>query len=86
MHNRFSPTGGNFNGMLPSPVMGAIESQVFGKRAGSSVLMSLYVSNIIAGKWKLGDANSVTPTSPNRTITIEIDGVAYYIAAKTTND
>lgn len=30
--------------------------------------------------------NSVTPTSPNRTITVVIDGVTYYIAAKTTND
>lgn len=30
--------------------------------------------------------NSVSPTSPNRTITVEIDGTTYYIAAKTTNN
>ena len=30
--------------------------------------------------------NTVSPTSPNRTITVVIDGVTYYIAAKTTND
>lgn len=39
-----------------------------------------------AGTWKLGVANTVSPTSPNRTITIEIGGVTYYLAAKTTND
>lgn len=33
-----------------------------------------------------GSVNTVTPTSPNRTITVVIDGVTYYIAAKTTND
>jgi hypothetical protein len=30
--------------------------------------------------------NSVSPTSPNRTITVVIDGTTYYLAAKTTND
>ena len=30
--------------------------------------------------------NAVSPTSPNRTITVNIDGSTYYIAAKTTND
>jgi len=30
--------------------------------------------------------NSVTPTLPNRTITVVIDGTTYYISAKTTND
>jgi hypothetical protein len=30
--------------------------------------------------------NSVSPTSPNRTITIMIGGATYYLAAKTTND
>lgn len=39
-----------------------------------------------AGAWELGVANSVTPTSPNRTLTVEIGGTVYYIHAKTTND
>ena len=30
--------------------------------------------------------NTVSPTSPNRTITVVIGGTTYYIAAKTTND
>lgn len=30
--------------------------------------------------------NSVSPTSPNRTLTVVIDGTTYYISAKTTND
>jgi hypothetical protein len=31
-------------------------------------------------------ANSVSPTSPNRTITVSYGGTTYYVAAKTTND
>jgi len=30
--------------------------------------------------------NSVSPTSPNRTVTMVIGGTTYYLAAKTTND
>lgn len=36
--------------------------------------------------WTFGVANSVSPTSPNRTLTVTIGGTTYYIAAKTTND
>jgi hypothetical protein len=36
--------------------------------------------------WRLGEAATVSPTSPNRTIRVEIDGVVYYLHAKTTND
>ena len=39
-----------------------------------------------ARKWKFGSAATVSPTSPNRTIQIEVDGVVYYLHAKTTND
>lgn len=39
-----------------------------------------------AKQWKIGEAATVSPTSPNRTIRVEIDGVVYYIHAKTTND
>lgn len=34
----------------------------------------------------IGAANVVSPTSPNRTITVSIGGTTYYLAAKTTND
>lgn len=36
--------------------------------------------------WKIGEASTVSPTSPNRTLRVEVDGVVYYIHAKTTND
>lgn len=39
-----------------------------------------------AAAWKLGAANAVSPTAPNRTIAIDIGGTVYYLAAKTTND
>ena len=48
------------------------ELEIWGKEANS-------ISSITA-------VNSVNPTSPNRTITIYINGTVYYISAKTTND
>ena len=39
-----------------------------------------------AKPFKIGAAATVTPTSQNRTIEIEIDGTTYYLTAKTTND
>jgi hypothetical protein len=39
-----------------------------------------------AKPWRLGEAATVSPTSPNRTIRVEIDGTVYYLHAKTTND
>jgi hypothetical protein len=39
-----------------------------------------------AALWKLGTVAVQTPTSPNRTIEVDIAGTIYYLAAKTTND
>jgi hypothetical protein len=39
-----------------------------------------------AQPWKLGTVATVSPTSPNRTIEVEVNGTIYYIHAKTTND
>jgi hypothetical protein len=39
-----------------------------------------------AANWKLGTVASVSPTSPNRTIEVDIGGTIYYIHAKTTNN
>ena len=40
-----------------------------------------------AGSIAIGNTvNTVSPTSPNRTITMVIGGTTYYIHAKTTND
>jgi hypothetical protein len=38
------------------------------------------------GAFGITTANVVSPTSPNRTITITLAGTTYYLAAKTTND
>lgn len=39
-----------------------------------------------AAAWKFGAAASVSPTSPNRTIELDVGGTIYYLHAKTTND
>jgi len=39
-----------------------------------------------AAIWKLGKAATVSPTSPNRTIEVEVAGTTYYLHAKTTNN
>jgi hypothetical protein len=39
-----------------------------------------------AAAWKFGAVATVTPTSPNRTIEVEIGGTTYYLTAKTTNN
>jgi hypothetical protein len=39
-----------------------------------------------AASWKLGAVATVSPTSPNRTIEVDIGGTIYYIHAKTTNN
>ena len=42
---------------------------------------------IFNGDIRIGNTvNTVSPTSPNRTITMTVNGVTLYIAAKTTND
>ena len=40
-----------------------------------------------AGAVTIGNTvNTVSPTSPNRTVTMVVNGVTLYLAAKTTND
>ena len=42
---------------------------------------------LVDGALAIGNTvNTVSPTSPNRTVTIVIGGTTYYLAAKTTND
>ena len=52
----------------------------------SSGLKTAAPASGTASAWKLGEAATVSPTSPNRTIRVEIEGTVYYIHAKTTND
>jgi hypothetical protein len=52
----------------------------------ASTLTTAAPTSGTAKEWKLGEVASVSPTSPNRTIRVEIDGTVYFISAKTTND
>lgn len=56
-----------------------LTTPVLGVAAATSV-------NFGGGAFAVTAANSVSPTSPNRTITITLGGTTYYLAAKTTND
>ena len=56
---------------------------------GTADLLSVDLSGnaTFAGSIAIGNTvNTVSPTSPNRTITMVIGGTTYYIHAKTTND
>lgn len=57
---------------------------------GNAIVSSAFTTGAPSGgsqkPWKLGEAATVSPTSPNRTIRVEIDGTVYYLHAKTTND
>ena len=52
----------------------------------SSSLTTGAPSGGTAAAWKLGTVATVSPTSPNRTIEVDIGGTIYYIHAKTTNN
>jgi len=39
-----------------------------------------------AKEWKLGEIDNVSPSNPDRTIRVEVDGQVLYLHAKTTND
>lgn len=55
---------------------------------GGNPTISASGGNLAVGTsaWTFGVVNSVSPTSPNRTLTVTIGGTTYYIHAKTTND
>ncbi len=52
----------------------------------SSTITTGAPSGGTAKPFKIGNVATVTPTSQNRTIEIEIDGTTYYLTAKTTNN
>jgi hypothetical protein len=67
---------------------GAYTLQVTGESIFDGAITTQQPGGSIATKipWKLGNVATVTPTSPNRTISVEINGTTYYLHAKTTND
>ena len=56
------------------------------KRNGTTLEVKLADDSAYAPIAIGNTVNSVSPTSPNRTVTINIGGTTYYLAAKTTND
>jgi len=65
---------------------GAYALQVSGAIYNTTTITTGAPTSGSAKPWRLGEAATVSPTSPNRTIRVEIDGTVYYIHAKTTND
>jgi len=65
---------------------GAYALQVSGAIYNTTTMTTGAPTSGSAKPWRLGEAATVSPTSPNRTIRVEIDGTVYYIHAKTTND
>lgn len=65
---------------------GAFLLQVNGNALVSGNIRTAAPSGGTANNWRLGEVATVSPTSPNRTIRVEIGGTVYYIHAKTTND
>jgi hypothetical protein len=65
---------------------GAYVLQVAGAIYNTTTLTTGAPTSGTAKPWRLGEAATVSPTSPNRTIRVEIDGTVYYLHAKTTND
>lgn len=97
----FGLLGGALEGQLPLPGLsasGVLQAQVFGPRVCAPVIVCNVIeqrvfsvpqtSDTIPGtsRWQLGTANSVSPTSPNRTVTVTVNGQTVYLHAKTTND
>lgn len=65
--------------VLGTPEVGAFEFNAF----------QLYFTQSDGARHNIlttASVNSVSPTAPDRTITVQINGVVYYIHAKTTND
>ena len=89
---RFNRSGGaawDSNG-IRFQIDGTTYSKI-GMNDGSNLRMSsgLVVDGALSatGALAIGNTvNTVSPTSPNRTVTIVIGGTTYYLAAKTTND
>ena len=79
-------TTGNYEGYLVFGVSDA-GSDISEKMRLSSTGLQVTGALSSTGALAIGNTvNTVSPTSPNRTVTIVIGGTTYYLAAKTTND
>jgi hypothetical protein len=78
-------TSGN-NLLVGTTTDAGFKLDVNGTARFSSSITTAAPSGGTAKPFKIGNVATVTPTSQNRTIEIEIDGTTYYLTAKTTND
>jgi hypothetical protein len=78
-------TSGN-NLLVGTTTDAGFKLDVNGTARFSSTITTAAPSGGTAKPFKIGNVATVTPTSQNRTIEIEIDGTTYYLTAKTTND
>jgi len=87
----FNDSGGTLNGVPTGKCyVGNINAFDIVITDGSAAIATFKTGTnaaTFAGAVTIGNTvNTVSPTSPNRTITMVVNGVTLYIAAKTTND
>jgi hypothetical protein len=78
--------GGSTSG-IPSAAYVDADTHYFRNTSGTERARIDSIGLNVTGALSIGNTvNTVSPTSPNRTVTIVIGGTTYYLAAKTTND
>lgn len=86
-----SPSGslfGLFTGVNSDGTGGTLRLRVLadGGLESTGSVSTAAPSGSTARPWKFGDENAVSPTAPNRTVAIDVNGTVLYLHAKTTND
>ena len=78
---------GETHGSFPKHTIYAADAHVYKNIIGTQQLSLSLTAATFAGAVAIGNTvNTVSPTSPNRTVTMVVNGVTLYLAAKTTND
>ena len=84
--------GGSINlygsaGAFPAQTIYTAATHIYKNISGTQQLSLSLTDATFAGAVAIGNTvNTVSPTSPNRTVTMVVNGVTLYLAAKTTND
>jgi hypothetical protein len=74
------------SGLVGSSIDTTLERAAAGRVASNGSFSTAAPAGGTAAAWKFGIAASVSPTSPNRTIELDVGGTIYYLHAKTTNN
>ena len=74
-------------GAFPAQTIYTAATHIYKNISGTQQLSLSLTDATFAGAVAIGNTvNTVSPTSPNRTVTMVVNGVTLYLAAKTTND